>query len=404
MNQVSFTKTVPEKALIEGYRTLTGKIALIYSDDFLKYDFGPSHPLRPTRLKLTFELLKAVGLLSKPFVNVYLPKQATEEELLMVHNREYIEEVKAFSRTGVGYLDLGDTPAFKGIHEATSTAVGGSIVAADLIMKGTAIHAFNPAGGLHHAGKDHAAGFCVYNDVAVAIKHIQRTYGIKRVAMVDIDVHHGDGTQAIFYGDPTVLGIDLHEDGRFLYPGTGFVQEIGEGEGRGFKVNVPLPPLTSGECYLHAFDRIVPPLLRAFKPELIVNQFGVDTHCDDPLAHLSLTMGVYGELASRMHSLAHEITGGKYLVLGGGGYKPESVARAWTVMFSKLCETKISDRIPENWLNFSRETMKREPPISFSDKYERSINNSERETITEEIEQVIGEIKREVFPMHGIRQ
>jgi acetoin utilization protein AcuC len=391
------------KLFIEGYRTLTGKTALIYSDEFLKYDFGLSHPLRPTRLKLTFELLKATGLLRKPYVSVHLPRQATEEELLMVHNREYIEEVKAFSKTGVGYLDMGDTPAFKGIHEATATAVGGSIAAAELIMEGTATHAFNPAGGLHHAGKDHAAGFCVYNDIAVAIKYIQRVYGIKRVAVVDIDVHHGDGTQAIFYRDPTILGIDLHEDGRFLYPGTGFVQEIGEEEGRGFKVNVPLPPLTSGECYLHAFDEIVPPLLRAFKPEIIVNQFGVDTHYDDPLAHLSLTMEVYGEIASRLHSLAHEITGGRYLILGGGGYKPESVARAWTIMFSKICESAISDRIPENWLSFSREIMKREPPSSFSDKYERSMNNSERETITEAIEQVIKEIRKEIFPMRGIR-
>jgi acetoin utilization protein AcuC len=382
---------------------LTGKTALIYSDEFLKYDFGPTHPLRPIRLKLTFELIKAVGLLTKPFVDVYSLKPATDDQLLRVHSREYIEEVKAFSRTGVGYLDAGDTPAFKGIHEATAIAVGGSIAAAELVMKGTVSHAFNPAGGLHHAGADHAAGFCVYNDIAVAIKHIQRVYGIKKVAIVDIDVHHGDGTQAIFYRDPTVLGIDLHEDGRFLYPGSGFLQEIGEGEGRGFKVNVPLPPLTSSECYLHAFDRIVPPLLRVFKPEIIVNQFGVDTHYDDPLAHLSLTMEVYGEIASRLHKLAHEITGGKYLVLGGGGYKPENVGRAWTLMFSKICDREISDRIPEPWVEFSREAMKREPPRTFSDKYERTINNSERETITKAIEQVIGNIETKIFPIHGIK-
>lgn len=381
---------------------MSGKTALIYSDEFLKYDFGPTHPLRPIRLKLTFELLKAVGVLSNPFVNVYSPRQATEDELLMVHSKEYIEEVKAFSRTGVGYLDLGDTPAFKGIHEATAAAVGGSIVAADLVMKGETMHSFNPAGGLHHAGKDHAAGFCVYNDIAVAIRHIQRVYGAKKVAVVDIDVHHGDGTQAIFYRDPTVLGIDLHEDGRYLYPGSGFMQETGEGEGRGFKVNVPLPPLTSGECYLHAFDEVVPPLLRAFKPEIIVSQFGVDTHYDDPLAHLSLTMEVYGEIASTLHSLAHEISGGRYLVLGGGGYKPESVARAWTIMFSKISESTIPDELPKKWVKFCRENMKREPPNTFSDTHERFLNNSERETITEAVEHIIKEIKTRIFPTHGI--
>jgi acetoin utilization protein AcuC len=382
---------------------LTGKTSLIYSDEFLKYDFGPSHPLRPVRLKLTYELLKSVGLLSKPFVSIHLPRRATEDELLMVHDKEYIEEVKAFSRTGVGYLDVGDTPAFKGIHEATSIAVGGSIVAADLIMRGDTTHAFNPAGGLHHAGRDHAAGFCVYNDIAVAIKNIQQVYGTRRIAIVDIDVHHGDGTQSIFNKDPTVLGIDLHEDGRFLYPGSGFIQEIGEEEGRGFKINVPLPPLTSGECYLRAFDAIVPPLLRAFKPEIIVNQFGVDTHYDDPLAHLSLTMDIYGKISSRLHSLAHEICVGKYLVLGGGGYKPESVAIAWTIMFSKICECTLPESIPEKWLSFSSEAMKREPPRRFSDKYERSLTNSDRETISEAVDHVIEEIRAKIFPIHGIR-
>ncbi|WXG42798.1 MAG: acetoin utilization protein AcuC [Promethearchaeati archaeon SRVP18_Atabeyarchaeia-1] len=377
---------------------MSGKTVIIYSDDFMKYDFGPSHPLRPIRLKLTFELLKATGVLNNPLVGVQLPRQANEGELLMVHSREYVEEVKAFSRTGAGYLDAGDTPAFKGIHEATAMAVGGSLVAADLVMKGEATHAFNPAGGLHHAGRDHAAGFCVYNDIAVAIRHIQKAYGVRKVAVVDVDVHHGDGTQAIFYSDPTVLGIDFHEDGTYLYPGSGSVRETGEGAGRGYKVNIPLPPLTGSECYLHAFDEVTPALIRAFKPEIIVNQFGADTHYDDPLAHLSLTMDVYGKIASRLHSLAHEVCGGKYLVLGGGGYKPESVARVWTTMFSNISESTIPDKIPEEWVKFCREKMKREPPTTFSDEYERSINNSEREKITWTVEQTLKEIKSKIFP------
>jgi len=379
------------------------KTALVYSDEFMKYDFGPTHPLRPIRLKLTLELLREIGVLKNSSVSVHLPRQATEEELLMVHSKEYIEEVKAFSKTGVGYLDLGDTPAFKGIHEAAAVAVGGSIVVADLVMKGEALHAFNPAGGLHHAGRDHAAGFCVYNDIGVAIKHIQRNYMVKRVAVVDLDVHHGDGTQEIFYSDPNVLTIDLHEDGRFLYPGTGFTNEMGEGEGRGYKVNLPLPPLTNGECYLHAFEETVPPLLKAFKPQVIVNQFGVDTHFDDPLAHLSLTMKTYGELASRLHTIAHEVCGGRYVVFGGGGYKPESVARAWAIMFSKISEIAIPDKIPEKWINFCKEALRREPQSEFSDKYEQRINNVEREKIAEMIEERITEIKTKIFSIQGIQ-
>ncbi len=381
-----------------------GNTGLIYSDDFMKYDFGPTHPLRPIRLKLTFDLLRETGVLDNSSVSIHLPRQATEDELLLVHTKEYIEEVKAFSKTGVGYLDLGDTPAFKGIHEATAMAVGGSIVAADLVMKGGAQHAFNPAGGLHHAGIDHAAGFCVYNDIAVTIRHIQRNYRIKKLALIDLDVHHGDGTQEILNSDPTVLTIDLHESGKFLYPGRGFTNEMGEGKGRGYKVNIPLPPLTSSDCYLRAFDELVPPLLRAFKPEVIVNQFGVDTHFDDPLAHLSLTTETYRELASRLHSIAHEVCDGKYVVLGGGGYKPENVARAWAIVFSTINGTTLSDKIPKKWIDLCREVIKRDPPTTFSDKYERTINNVERETITRAIDQTIMQIKNNLFPIHGIRQ
>lgn len=379
-----------------------GNSGFVYSEDFMKYDFGPTHPLRPVRLKLTFDLLKETGVLDNSSVSIHLPRQATEDELLMVHTKEYIEEVKSFSKTGVGYLDSGDTPAFKGIHEATAIAVGGSIVAADLVMKEEALHVFNPAGGLHHAGVSHAAGFCVYNDIGVAVRHLQRKCGVKKVVIVDLDVHHGDGTQEIFYSDQNVLTLDMHEDGRFLYPGTGFIKEMGEGRALGSKVNIPLPPLTNRECYLHAFDEIIPPLLRAFKPEVIINQFGVDTHFDDPLAHLSLTMETYRELATRLHSLAHEVCGGKYIVLGGGGYKPENVARAWSIMFSTINGISLPDRMPEKWIALCREAMKREPPNTFSDKYERLMNNVERETIRETVEQRIREIKARVFPIHGI--
>lgn len=380
------------------------KAALVYSDEFMKYDFGPTHPLRPIRLKLTHELLRETGVLESPSVCVCPPRQATEDELLTVHSKEYVEEVKSFSKVGVGYLDLGDTPAFKGMHEATAVAVGGSIMAADLVMKGEATHAFNPAGGLHHAGRDHAAGFCVYNDIAVAIRHIQRNYKTKRVALVDLDVHHGDGTQEIFNSDPNVLIIDFHESGKYLFPGGGFIHEMGEGKAKGSKVNIPLPQLTSRECYLHAFDEIVPPLLDAFKPEVIVNQFGVDTHFGDPLAHLNLTTEVYHELASRLHAIAHEVCDGKYVVLGGGGYNPEIVAISWAIMFSTISEIMIPDSIPQKWINFCRENLGKEPPTTFSDKHGQAINRVEREKIVNAIEEIVKEIKTSIFPIHGIGQ
>jgi acetoin utilization protein AcuC len=381
---------------------VSGNTGFVYSEDYMKYDFGPTHPLRPIRLKLTYDLLRETKVLSDPSIETYLPRQATENELLMVHTKEYIDEVKSFSKTGVGYLDSGDTPAFKGIHEATSLAVGGSIVAADLVIKGKVLHVFNPAGGLHHAGVSHAAGFCVYNDIGVAVRHLQREYGVKKIAIVDLDVHHGDGTQEIFNKERNVLTIDIHETGRFLYPGGGFPSESGEGEAKGSKVNVPLPPLTGNDCYLRAFDELVPPLLRAFRPEVIVNQFGVDTHFDDPLAHLRLTIEAYSTLASRLHSLAHELCGGKLIVLGGGGYKPENVARAWTVMVSTLNDINLSNEIPKEWIEFCRQNLKTEPPKTFSDEHENFINKIEREHITNELDEVIREIKNRIFPIYSI--
>ena len=310
---------------------MTGATGFVYSDDYLKYNFGPSHPFQPIREKNTFALLNELGVFGEK-VRHYEPKPASETDLYLAHSDGYVKFVKKMSDVGSGYLDYGDTPASKGIYEGSLAVVGGSIMCADLIMNGGVSHAFNPGGGLHHAKSDRAAGFCVFNDIAITIRYIQKKYGVKRIAVVDIDGHYGDGTQEILRREP-IMKIDLHRSGMGFYPGTGFVDEIGEGEGEGYSINVPLPAGTGDNAYLKAFTELVPPLIRSYKPEILLNQFGVDGHYADPLVGLSLTTKTFGTVASVLHSLASELCQGKYLIFGGGGYSPVDVVRCWATMF-----------------------------------------------------------------------
>lgn len=321
---------------------MTGLAAFVYHDDYLNYQFGPRHPFKPIREKYTFDLLKRLGIFDGK-ARHFEPKPVREVDLLLVHSRKYVDFVKRKSETGTGYLDYGDTPATKGIYEATCSVVGGSLCAADLMMSGEALHAFNPGGGLHHATANSAAGFCVFNDIAIVIRYLQKEYNLERIAIVDIDGHHGDGTQKIFYREP-ILKISLHRYGLGFYPGTGKVCEVGEGLGKGYSVNIPLSVGTGDEAYLHAFNEIVPPLIKKYKPEVLLNQFGVDTHYEDPLVGLALTTKAYKEISSTLHRLAHETSNGRYLIFGGGGYEPKNVARCWAIMFTTVAEAKPKDR------------------------------------------------------------
>ena len=346
---------------------MAGKTGLIWDERFLEYNFGPQHPLRPIRVKLTYELIRSKGILQQESVEVVKPRLATREEILLFHEDDYVRLVEQYSKRGSGTLDMGDTPAFKGCYEATSLVVGASIVAADALMSGRLLHAFNPSGGLHHAHPERASGFCIFNDPAVVIAYLKSKYYVKRIAYVDIDAHHGDGVMYGYYDDPTVLDIDFHETGKFLFPGTGFPDEIGSGPAEGLKLNIPLPPSTGDEAYLEAFRQIVADALKKFRPEIVLVQCGADGHLDDRLAHLRLTTKVYEEVVRQMHDLAHELCKGKMLLFGGGGYTLSNVPRVWTVAFSTLAGAKSSDEIPPDWANEFEKSAEVDPPHNLYD-------------------------------------
>ncbi|MEM0240192.1 MAG: acetoin utilization protein AcuC [Candidatus Nezhaarchaeales archaeon] len=371
------------------------KVGIVYSDVYLNYNFGHGHPLNPYRVKLFFDLIKHYGLLQE--LDHVEPRMASEDELMLVHSREYVDKVKRLSEKGYGMLDFGDTPAFKGMFEASCYIVGGTLVAVDMVMSGKCEHAFNPGGGLHHASHDKGAGFCVFNDVAIAVRYLLNKWKVKKVMVLDIDVHHGDGTQWILYSEPRALKVDFHESGLYLYPGTGFVDEMGEGEGYGFTVNVPLPPRTYDDAYLYAFKEIVPTLTEEFKPDVIVHQCGVDTHFEDPLAHLALTTKSYAEIAEIMHELAHKVAGGKYIMVGGGGYNVATVARAWTIMLSKVIGVELPDEIPREWIVEFKNLMGYSPPTTLHDKSGPLISEGIRRSIMADVQHVVKEVKKR-FP------
>ncbi|MCU4140661.1 MAG: Acetoin utilization deacetylase AcuC or a related deacetylase [Methanophagales archaeon] len=362
---------------------MTGKSVFLYSDAYLKYNLGETHPLKPDRCKRTLEILRRLGVFDDENVMLVEPNPAAEEELKLIHSEEYINFVKRMSERGYGLLDLGDTPVTKGIYEGAVARVGGSLEGARLLAEGKATHAFNFGGGWHHAHRDGAAGFCVFNDVAIAARFLLKR-GFRRIAIIDIDGHHGDGTQEAFYEESDVLTISFHRYGFGFYPGTGSTEEIGENEGKGYSVNVPLPAGTSDASYLFAFGEIVPPLLSAFKPEILIQQFGADAHYEDPLVGLALTTHAYEEIAKRMHALAHSLCEGRLLILGGGGYKPENVARIWSLAFLVISGAKCEKSAYEK-LHDSVE-----------------VRRKASEKISNEVRKVVEEVKKKVFKFHGI--
>ena len=352
---------------------MAGSLTLVWDEALTKYDFGPGHPLAPVRVELTIALAREFGVLARPEVSLLTPASAQLTELELVHDADYINAVRqaGLDGRGNGRYGLGtpDNPVFAGMHEASALVAGATLAAARAVWLGETAHAANIAGGLHHAMRRSASGFCVYNDPAIAIRWML-AQGAERIAYVDLDVHHGDGVQAAFYDDPRVLTISLHEHPATLFPGTGLASEIGSGDGRGYAVNVALPAGTGDAGWLRAFDAVVPPLLRAFAPEVLVSQHGCDSHRLDPLANLELSVDAQRRAQIMMHDLAHEITGGKWLLTGGGGYElVQVVPRSWTHLLAVASGDPIDPHlpVPEAWRALAVERTGETAPTRMTD-------------------------------------
>lgn len=323
---------------------------LVYSPKYPTFSYGPNHPLRPERLYLTHMLMESYGLLSGAGVTVLEPDPATLADCLRVHSEDYLAALKRANdgeifpeaiNYGLGY---GDNPVFEGIYDWSLLVCGGTLLAVREAAEGSFPVTFHFGGGLHHAFRRRAAGFCYLNDAAIAIA--EQVQNGKRVLYLDVDAHHGDGVQEAFYGSERVLTVSIHETGDHLFPGTGYVEEMGEGKGNGYSVNVPLYPGSADPVFVEAFDAVVPPLLDSFRPDLMVVQLGVDTMVSDPLAHLKYTT------ASLEHTLKRirDLFSGPLAVLGGGGYDIDTVARAWTLAWCHLSGQEIPEDLPDGYV------------------------------------------------------
>ena len=320
-------------------------IAFICSEELWAHGHGDQHPLKPERLQRTWEMLQAYDAFDAAASRAVPPRLASDEELCFFHTPEYVAAVRRLSASEPGVnparfnFGPGDNPVFRGMFQSEALKAGAALTGVELLLSGQAEAAFSFAGGLHHAGPARASGFCVFNDAAIAIQRLLRA-GL-RVAYVDIDAHHGDGVQAAFYDSDRVLTISLHETGMTLFPGTGFMNELGEGAGYGYSVNFPFPPYTDDEPYIQAFAALVPALVRRFAPDAVVSQLGCDTHWRDPLTHLNLTTRAYEAAVREIKALAP-----RWLALGGGGYDLTVVPRAWTLAYAVMLGREFPDELP----------------------------------------------------------
>ena len=368
----------------------------VYDDRLSSHALSDAHPMKPVRLQYTHRLLDSYGAFLPEHSNTTPPREVAKSELRWFHTDEYIDGVEDI---GADRPDAdptafnfgpGDNPSYPGIYEAASLSTGATMVAAEALISGDAEAAFNVSGGLHHAMPDHAYGFCVFNDPVIAIHRFLRE-GMK-VAYVDIDCHHGDGVQHAFYSTDRVMTISIHESGAFLFPGTGFVQETGAGVGRGYSVNVPLYPYTSDEVYMWAFRETVVPLLTAFRPDVLVTQLGIDSHYQDPITHLALTVQGFAEAVSEFSKLAPT----RWLALGGGGYDLQAVARAWTLAYGVLSEQHFDDRLPTEYSSEHGIDALRDPDdLRLTDQ----ILSDSRQFAEASVQSV----QRLIFPTHGIQ-
>lgn len=313
---------------------MSERVTCIYFGEALgRYGFGEGHPFGPDRIQAFWQETLKQGLDKK--VSVAAPQTCNDQALLAFHTQDYINRVKAQSRRGHGFLDAGDTPAFKGVYEAACAVAGSVLDGAENILSGEYSKVFVPIAGLHHARRDSAAGFCVFNDVGVLIENLRFQHGIKRIAYVDIDAHHGDGVFYAFESDPDLIYADIHEDGRFLYPGTGAVEETGKGQAKGTKLNIPLPPFAN-DTHFHRVWPSVEDFVRQGKPELIILQAGADSIEGDPITHMAFTPAAHAYTARQLNRLADEFCNGRFIALGGGGYNRVNLALAWNAVVAAM--------------------------------------------------------------------
>jgi acetoin utilization protein AcuC len=383
---------------------------VVWDSDFTRYDFGPSHPMAPLRLDLTARLCEALGLFAPPAVLVAGAQQAEDELLATVHDPAYVAAVRhasvepldADASRGLG---TEDDPAFLGMHEASARVVQGTVDVAEDVWSGAAQHGVNFCGGLHHAMPGRASGFCVYNDAAVAIRRLLEL-GAERVAYVDVDVHHGDGVQAIFWDDPRVLTVSVHESGRVLFPGTGFPGDVGGPHAHGYAVNVALPPGTGDAGWLRAVHAVVQPLVRAFEPDVLFSQHGCDSHFLDPLAHLAVSVDAQRAVQEMLHELAHACSRGRWVALGGGGYEVvDVVPRSWAHLVAIAAHTPVSpqDEVPSSWREHVVRLLGRPGPAHMGDGRDATFRSWEVGYDPDDpVDRAVMRTRKAVFPLHGL--
>jgi acetoin utilization protein AcuC len=370
------------------------KTAFIYTDAYRDYDYGPMHPLRLVRLKLTHDLIKAYGLLDLSSVQFIPTIKAEEKDLIAFHSQGYLDILKQANEGflhGDAYsygLGPGDNPIFPGLFNLSLLVTGATLQAVDFVADGEGEIAFNIAGGLHHAMRTRASGFCYINDPVIGIMRILSRG--KRVAYIDIDAHHGDGVQKAFYETNQVLTISLHESGHTLFPGNGFEYEIGEGEGEGYSVNLPFPAYSDDEVYVWAFEEVVPELVHAFQPDIVVTQLGVDAFYSDPLTNLNLSILGYEKVIRRIKDLAP-----RWVALGGGGYDISNVARAWTLAWAVMNGVELKEELPASFLEEALKMGIKERELRGRLKTPLQSQNKENRM---EMERVVHYIKETVLP------
>jgi len=387
-----------------GRDTMRGKLVYPYSETLLNYEFSEDHPLKSERLQLTYSLSKILGLIDK--VDLLEPALATRADLELFHSIDFIDAVHRAGETLNPEYKYGlgtpDNPVFPQIYVTGERYVGATLDGMKKIIAGSS-SAFCISGGLHHAHRNAASGFCIFNDVAIAINYLKKKKGNDiRCLYFDFDAHHGDGVQNAFYRDKNVLTISIHQTGKTLFPGTGFVYETGGVEGIGYSVNIPLMPGAGSPELIETFNEIIVPLFEAYEPDLLVTQLGVDGHYMDPLANLSYTSHGYETVVRGLRDLSAKICSLGWLAVGGGGYHPANVARLWTLFLAIMLDEKVPKDVPEEFRNLCSSLGFDNCPLAMRDETEVVQMYFSREEVSLDLDRTLRRVRELIFPYHGL--